>query len=90
MSNKGWRTKRRSWPLGCGNSRCSDFEIKDPSWPDYEVFVHSHATTIDYPSHYEPGTDTYHSSVHDPPEHAEVPMKVPAATRLPSDYEAVH
>jgi hypothetical protein len=67
-----------------------DFEIEDPSLPDYEVFVHSHATTIDYPSHYEPGTDTYHSSVHDPPEHAEVPMKVPAATRLPSDYEAVH
>jgi len=58
--------------------------------PDFEVFVHSHGTTIDYPSHYEPGTDTYHSSVHDPPEHAEVPMKVPAGARLASAYEAVH
>jgi len=58
--------------------------------PDYEVFVHDHGTTVDYPSHYEPGTDTFHSSVHEPPQHTEVPMKVPAGTRLPSDYQAVH
>ena len=64
--------------------------IDDPELPDYEVFVHSHGTTIDYPSHYEPGTDTYHSSVHDPPEHAEVPMKLPAGARLQSEYDAVH
>ena len=57
--------------------------------PDYEVFVHSHGTPIDSPSHYEPGTDTYHSSVHDPPEPSEVPMQTTGA-RLHSDYEAVH
>jgi len=61
-----------------------------PEVPDYEVFVHDHSTTIDYPSHYEPGTGTYHSSVHAPPEHVEVPMNVPQGTRLPSEYEAVH
>ena len=60
------------------------------SMPDYEVFVHDHSTTIDYPSHYEPGTDTYHSSVHDPEPYArELPMQQPDA-RLPSTYEAVH
>jgi hypothetical protein len=68
----------------------TDYTIDDPELPDFEVFVHDHGTTIDYPSHYEPGTDTYHSSVHDPPEHAEVPMRVPQNTRLHSDYEAVH
>lgn len=60
------------------------------SMPDYEVFVHDHATTIDYPSHYEPGTGTYHSSVVQPPVHAEVPMSAPQGTRLQSAYEAVH
>ena len=58
--------------------------------PDYEVFVHDHGTTIDYPSHFEPGTGTFHSSVHTPPEHNEVPVNAPQGTRLPSDYEAVH
>ena len=58
--------------------------------PDYEVFVHDHSTTIDYPSHFEPGSGVYHSSVHSPPEHAEVPTNAPEGTRLPSDYEAVH
>ncbi len=58
--------------------------------PDYEVFVHDHATTIDYPSHYEPGKGIYHSSVVEPPEHAEVPLHAPEGTRLPSAYEAVH
>ena len=62
----------------------------DPNLPDIEVFVHNHGTTVDYPSHYEPGTDTYHSSVHSPPEHAEVPVHAPQGTRLPSAYEAVH
>ena len=62
----------------------------DPDLPDFEVFVHDAATTIDYPSHYEPGTDTYHSSVHDPEPYArELPMQQPDA-RLPSTYEAVH
>ena len=61
-----------------------------PELPDFELFLHDHSTTIDYPSHYEPGTDTYHSSVVDPPEHAEVPLKAPAGTRLHSDYVAVH
>ena len=60
------------------------------SLPDFEVFSYDHSTTIDYPSHYEPGTDTYHSSVIHPPEHAEVPMPVPQGTRLESKYEAVH
>ena len=60
------------------------------SMPDYEVFIHDHATTIDYPSHFEPGTGTYHSSVVTPPEHEVVPMNVPQGTRLQSDYEAVH
>ena len=63
--------------------------IDDPELPDFEVFVHDHGTTIDYPSHYEPGTDTYHSSVHEPPEHAEVPGP-PQGAQLNSDYEAVH
>ena len=58
--------------------------------PDYEVFVHDHATTIDYPSHFEPGTGMYHSSVVQPPEHAELPLQTPSGTRLPSKYEAVH
>ena len=62
----------------------------DPDLPDFEVFVHNHGTTIDYPSHFEPGTGVFHSSVHEPPEHAIVPMKVPAGARLHSDYEAVH
>ena len=65
-------------------------EIADNNLPDYEVFVHDHGATIDYPSHYEPGTGVYHSSVHAPPEHAVVPMQVPAGARLHSDYEAVH
>ena len=67
-----------------------DYTITDPELPDYEVFVHNLGTTIDYPSHFEPGTGTYHSSVVHPPEHTEVPLKTPAGTRLPSNYEAVH
>ncbi len=58
--------------------------------PDFEVFVHDHSTTIDYPSHFEPGTGIYHSSVVTPPEHAEVPMSAPRGTRLQTEYEAVH
>lgn len=64
--------------------------ITDPDLPDYEVFVHDPGTTIDYPSHFEPGTGVFHSSVHDPPDHAEVQMQVPQGARLHSDYEAVH
>ena len=56
---------------------------------DFEVFVHDHGETIDYPSHFEPGTGLYHSSVHDPPEPEEVPLQN-AGARLQSDYEAVH
>jgi hypothetical protein len=62
----------------------------DPNLPDFEVFVHDNSTTIDYPSHFEPGTGIYHSSVHEPPEHREVPTGAPQSARLPSDYEAVH
>ena len=62
----------------------------DPDLPDIDVFVHDHGTTIDYPSHYEPATDSYHSSIYEPPEHEEVPMNVPQETTLPSEYEAVH
>ena len=62
----------------------------DPDLPDIDVFLHSHGTTIDYPSHYEPGTGTYHSSIHMPPDHAKVPMNVPQGSTLPSEYEAVH
>ena len=61
----------------------------DPELPDFEVFVHDHSETIDYPSHFEPGTGLYHSSVHPPPEHAVVPVHTGQA-RLPSQYEAVH
>ena len=46
--------------------------------------------TLDYPSHYEPGTGMYHSSVHAPPEHTIVPTQTPASAQLPSTYEAVH
>jgi hypothetical protein len=63
----------------------------DPELPDVEVFVHDHGATLDYPSHYEPGTDTYHSSVYEPPQHLPVPLPQQAqTTRLPSAYEAVH
>jgi hypothetical protein len=62
----------------------------DADLPDIDVFVHDSSQTIDYPSHYEPGTGTFHSSVHEPPDHAEVAMRVPQNARLPSDYEAVH
>lgn len=62
----------------------------DPDLPDFEVYMHDPSTTIDYPSYYEPGTGVYHSSVHPPPEHAEIPMKAPPATRLSTKYEAVH
>ena len=62
----------------------------DPDLPDVEVYIHDHGQHIDYPSHYEPGTDTYHSSVHRAPEHAIVPLNAPAGTRLSSEYEAVH
>ena len=58
--------------------------------PDYEVFVHSHGETIDYPSHFEPGTGMFHSSVHEPPVHNEVKVGAPRGTTLSSTYEAVH
>ncbi len=62
----------------------------DPNLPDFELFAHDPATTIDYPSHFEPGTGVYHSSVHDVPSHVEVPINAPAGTTLPSTYDAVH
>ena len=62
----------------------------DPDLPDFEVFVHDTAETRDYPSHFEPGTGMYHSSVHEHPTHVEVPLSAPAGTKLPSTYEAVH
>jgi hypothetical protein len=66
------------------------FAQDDPNLPDIEVFVHDHGKTIDYPSHYEPGTGIYHSSVYSVPDHTEIPIHAPEGTRLPSKYEAVH
>ena len=63
----------------------------DPDLPDFDVYIHDHGETIDYPSHYEPGADRYHSSiVHPPPPYREVQVKAPEGTRLPTTYEAVH
>ena len=63
----------------------------DPDLPDFDVYIHDHGETIDYPSHYEPGADRYHSSiVHPPPPSREVQVKAPEGTRLPTTYEAVH
>jgi|AP95_1055475.scaffolds.fasta_scaffold38888_2 hypothetical protein len=86
-----------SFQLGSKNNREAGSRLRpkvydtpyDPELPDFEVFVHDHSETIDYPSHFEPGTGLYHSSVHNPPEHAEVPVHTGQA-RLPSQYEAVH
>ena len=62
-----------------------------PDDPDIEVYIHDHSETIDYPSHYEVGTGTYHSSVVAPPPFAkELVSKVPQEARLPNDYVAVH
>jgi len=61
-----------------------------PDDPDVEVFVHDAGETIDYPSHYEPGTDTYHSSVHPPEPFAREVLSKQAGVQLPSTYEAVH
>ena len=72
--------------------KATEYDGADDSggYPDVEVFVHDHGATLDYPSHYEPGTDTYHSSVYEPPQHLPVPLRAPQTTRLPSAYEAVH
>ena len=68
-----------------------EYEMEhDPDLPDIDVFLHDHSSTIEYPSHYEPGTGTFHSSVHVTPTHEEVPLKVPQGTTMPSEYEAVH
>ena len=85
-----------SFQLGAAASRQERTPVAEPTQtntdglPDYEVFVHDHATTIDYPSHFEPGTGRFHSSVVQPPEHAEVPLQAPPQARLPSTYESVH
>ena len=65
-------------------------DVPDPSLPDLEVYSHDHSETIDYPSHFEPGTGVYHSSIHEHPTHQEVPISAPPGTVLPSTYEAVH
>ena len=44
----------------------------------------------DYPSHFEPGTGLMHSSVVHPPEHTEVPSKIPVGTTMESDHAVVH
>ena len=64
--------------------------ITGPDLPDYEMFVHDPGTTIDYPSHFEPGTGAMHSSMHEVPAYHEVAVNAPQGTRLPSTYEAVH
>jgi hypothetical protein len=62
----------------------------DPRLPDVDVYIHSNAEMIDHPSHFEPGTGIFHSSMYTAPTHTEVPLKAPQGTRLQSDYEAVH
>ncbi len=61
-----------------------------PDDPDVEVYVHDSGETIHYPSHYEPGTGTYHSSVHAPEPFAREVLSKQADVQLPSTYEAVH
>ena len=64
---------------------------EDPELPTIEVYAHDPARTIDYPSHYEPGTKRYHSSVVMPPPFAkEISTKLPAAATMPSTHEVVH
>jgi len=67
----------------------SDLQLQ-PDDPDVEVFVHDAGETIDYPSHYEPGTGIYHSSVHPPEPFAREVLSKQADVQLPSTYEAVH
>jgi hypothetical protein len=64
--------------------------IDDPTLPNIDVYIHSHAETVHAPFYFEPGTGNFHSSVHEIPEHTEVPLNTPQGTRLHSDYEAVH
>ena len=51
-----------------------------------EVYLHDHSEMLDYPSHYEVGNDTFHSSMHTEPTHAEVPANAAPVT---SEYEPV-
>ena len=63
----------------------------DPELPDIEVYSHESSRMIDYPSHYEPGTNQYHSSVVMPPPFAqELKSNVPAGATMPSSHEVVH
>ena len=62
----------------------------DPELPDMELFIHDSGSTIDPPSHYEPGAGVFHSSVHEPPTHEIVQTPSQSGARLPSAYNAVH
>lgn len=63
---------------------------EDPNLPDIDVYTHDAGEMIDYPAHYEPGTGTFHSSVHEVPVAREVRTSVPAGATLPSNYDVVH
>ena len=56
---------------------------------DVEVYLHNNGDMIDYPSHFEPGTGVFHSSVHVPETHVLV-NDAQRKVRLPTDYEVVH
>ena len=86
-----------SFQLGSKESRHDDVRDEKPKlYPsevpeqDFEVYVHDHGAMAAYPSHFEPGTGLMHSSVHEPPEDAEVPSKIPAGTTMESDHHVVH
>ena len=82
-----------SFQLGSKESRAPPptpvREIPPPE-QHFEVFLHDHGATEHHPSYFEPGTGDYHSSMTEEPDAQELPLTVPKAARLPSDYEAVH
>ena len=64
---------------------------EDPELPDIEVYSHDPSRTIDYPSHYEPATNRFHSSVVKPhPFAKELKSNIPAGSTMHSTYEVVH
>jgi len=65
-------------------------EAHDPDQPDVELYIHDSGATVDYPSHYEPGTGVFHSSVHETPTHEIVKTPSQSGARLESSYKAVY
>ena len=58
--------------------------------PDFDVYIQNLHDDLVYPAHYVPGSGTYLPAHHGVPEAQEVKQSAPAATRMPSAYEAVH